>query len=86
MQGVRVFTSTKDGEHGDCSESDECEGSCGAEADAYSDLFINKNHGESILYIGRTEVAGKDPLSIAVDGPTVTIRGKGCDGERILGK
>lgn len=88
MQGTPVLVTEKNGEMVPCGEKDEdCTTACGDEGVSFADLFIAKDSGESMLYIDRgADEKGGDPLKVTVDGPTVTVKGKGCDGEHPLAK
>jgi tetratricopeptide (TPR) repeat protein len=86
-QGIPVMLAEKNGEMVPCTEKDtSCMTACGDDAVNVGDLFIAKDKGESMLYIGRPQESGKDPLKVTVEMPTVTIKGKGCDSERPLAK
>lgn len=86
-QGVGIYVTEKNGEIVPCGEKDtECSMACGSEAESFGDLFVDKVSGDPMLFVGREEDGGKDPLKITVEMPTVTIKGKGCDAERPLAK
>lgn len=86
-QGIPVFVTEKGGEIVPCGEKDtDCSTACGDDATTFADLFIAKDKGESMLYVGREADSDKDPLKVTVEMPTVTIKGKGCDAERPLAK
>lgn len=87
MQGIPTMVVEKNGEIVECGEKDDdCMTACGGDATTLADLFIAKDKGEPMLYVGREEDAGKDPVTIKVEMPTVTIKGKGCDVERPLAR
>lgn len=86
-QGTSVLLADKNGELVPCGEKDtDCTAACGDDEVSYADLFVSKDSGESLLYVGREEDNGKDPLTLSVEMPVVKIKGKGCDGERPLAR
>jgi len=86
-QGISVLLTEKNGEMVDCGEKDlDCTSACGDDEITYNDLFVAKDSGESMLFVGREADKDKDPLTLSVEMPVVKIKGKGCDTERPLAR
>ncbi len=86
-QGISVLVTEKNGEMVDCTEKDnECMSACGDDEVTFADLFVAKDKGESMLYVGREAENDKDPIQLSVEMPVVKIKGKGCDAERPLAR
>jgi hypothetical protein len=86
-QGISTLVAEKNGEMAECTEKDsDCMSVCANDEVTYADLFIAKDIGESMLYVGREAENDKDPIKVSVEMPVVTIKGKGCDTERPLAR
>lgn len=86
-QGISVLLTEKNGEMVECTEKDDnCMSACGDDEVTYADLFVAKDKGESMLYVGREAENDKDPIKLSVEMPVVKIKGKGCDAERPLAR